>query len=46
MPYTMSQAYSYFRDVYMKGMLKRFLIFSVFAYLGGATGVYISFYGY
>jgi len=46
MPYTMSQAYAYFRDVYMKGMMKRFFIFSAFTYYGGAVAYIVSFYGF
>jgi len=42
----MSEAYSYYRDVYMKGMMKRFIIFSAFMYYGGAISYVISYFGW
>eukprot|EP00353_Schmidingerella_taraikaensis_P013415 CAMPEP_0185591592 /NCGR_PEP_ID=MMETSP0434-20130131/65042_1 /TAXON_ID=626734 ORGANISM="Favella taraikaensis, Strain Fe Narragansett Bay" /NCGR_SAMPLE_ID=MMETSP0434 /ASSEMBLY_ACC=CAM_ASM_000379 /LENGTH=102 /DNA_ID=CAMNT_0028216725 /DNA_START=12 /DNA_END=320 /DNA_ORIENTATION=- len=46
LPYKMSKAYSYFRDVYMKGMMRRFIIFSAFTYYGGAMSYLVSYYGF
>ena len=43
LPFSMSEAYAYFRDRYMKGMLNRFCIFSFFIYYGGAVSYYITF---
>ena len=45
LPFKMSHAYRYYRDQYMKGMMKRFLFFSVFMYYGGAIAYYVSFHG-
>ena len=44
LPFRMSQAYRYYRDHYMKGMMKRFLLFSIFMYYGGAVAYLISFH--
>ena len=46
LPFKMSEAYSYFRDVYMKGMMRRFFIFLVFSYFGGASAYYVTYYGF
>ena len=44
LPFKMSHAYKYYRDQYMKGMMKRFLFFSLFMYYGGAVAYYISYH--
>ena len=46
LPFKMSEAYIYYRDMYMKGMMRRFLIFLVFSYYGGAVVYYVSFHGF
>lgn len=46
LPFKMSEAYSYFRDVYMKGMMRRFFIFLVFSYFGGASAFYVTYYSF
>ena len=42
----MSAAYIYYRDIYMKGFLRRFFIFLVFSYYGGAVVYSVSYYGF
>ena len=44
LPFTMSEAYAYNRDTYMKGMMKRFMIFSAFVYFGGFCTYSLSYY--
>ena len=40
----MSHAYAYYRDMYMKGMLRRFIYFSCFMYYAGAVSYYVTFH--